>query len=205
MAAEACESCRQILAEHEDNDKLADILEAEHPGCACEQYTLGHGSPGPVAHDETLLRIIISPRDVDPASGTIFARPFEKAFSNGVSVCRELAGNDDVLSLVREGLDRSIDDDPKVLSICQAGAEGIRAIQDQSGERVFCIYDQTVTRDDPGQQPISTHAGIFGRRPPPKTPDRKKIQKDFAGKLRELFIAGEIAIAQFRGGLLTHI
>jgi hypothetical protein len=136
-------------------------------------------------------------------SGTIFARPFEKAFGNGVSVCRELAENDHIFTLVKEGLTRSRDADPKVLSICQAGADNIRAIRNDSDERVFCVYDQTVARDDPGQPPIPTHAGIFGRHPLPKTPDRKKIQKDFAGQLRALFIAGEIPIVQFREGLLT--
>jgi hypothetical protein len=203
VTAEACESCRQILAEHESNSKLADILEAKHPACACEPYTVGQGSPGPVDNSETLLRIIISPRDADPASGTIFARPFEKAFGNGVSVCRELAENEHILALVREGLSRSRDREPKVLKICRAVTDAIRAIQDESGERVFCIYDQTVTRDDPCQPPIPTHAGIFGRYPPPNTDNRKKIQKDFAGKLRELFIAGEIPLTRFRNGLIN--
>ena len=200
-----CESCRQIFAEHENNDRLADILEANHSGCACEQCTVGQGSPGPVGEHERSLRIIISPRDIDPASGTIFSPPFQKAFRNGVSVCRELASDEDVVSLVREGWNRSADADPKVLSVCRATAKDIRAIRNESYERVFCIYDQTVARDDASQMPISTHAGIFGRYPPPKTADRMKIQKDFAGRLRELFIEGEIAIVQFREGLLTRI
>ena len=143
---------------------------------------------------------MISPRDADPVTGTIFARPFEKAFSNGVSVCRELAANENILVLVKEGLSRSRDADPKVLNICQAGADEIRSIQDKSSERVFCIYDQPVTRDDPSLPPVPTHADL-GRRPPPKKADRKKTQKDFAGKLRELFIAGEIPIAEFREGI----
>lgn len=201
MTVSACESCRQIFAEHEDNNRLADILEAAHQRCECEQYRVGQGSPGPVASDEILLRIIISPRDIDLTTGTIAARPFEKAFNNGVSVCREIATNEHLLSLVEEGLDW---DAPRsVLSVCRASAGSIRDIFDEARERVFCIYDQTVTRSDPSLDPIPTHAGIFGRRPPIKTKDRKRIQKDFAGMLRELFIAGQTAAAQFREGILV--
>ena len=201
MPAEACESCRKILAEHENNDRLADLLEAEHPGCVCEFCTLGVGSPGPVSNDELLLRIIISPRDIDLQTGTIFAKPFEKAFGNGVSVCRDIAANEHVMALVGEGLTHIGREPPYVLSICRANAGDIRSIGESSANRVFCIYDQTVTRADATLPAVPTHAGIFGRHPPPKTPDRKKIQKDLAGLLRELFIAGELPVADFRGGL----
>ena len=203
MTVPACESCRQIFAEHEDNKKLADILEAEHPRCGCEQYRVGQGSPGPVANDETLLRIIISPRDVDFATGTIAARPFEKAFSNGVSVCREIATNEHLLSLVREGLNG---DAPRsVITVCRARAGNIRSVLDEACERVFCIYDQTVTRDNPSLDPMPTHAGIFGRRPLIKTTDRRRTQKDFAGRLRELFIEGQTAVTHFREGILATV
>jgi hypothetical protein len=201
----ACESCRQIFAKHEDNKKLADILETEHAQCDCEKYAVGQGSPGAVADDETLLRIIVSPRDVDPTTGVIAARPFEKAFVNGVSVCRSIAPDEDIVALAKEGLQRRDDLDPQVLNVCKARARDIRDIRDGLRERVFCIYDQTVTRSNPGLDPIPTHAGIFGRHPPPRAPDRKKMQKDFAGMLRELFIEGERTIEQFRQGLLSGI
>lgn len=194
MTIDECESCRRILAEHEDNDKLADILEDKHPRCSCQAHTVGEGSPGPVVDSEILFRIIVSPRDIDPVSGHILERPFEKAFKNGLSVCRSLATDNDILALTEGG---------QTLMICTASTETVRSVYDRFGEQVFCIYDQTVKRENPDQPPVPTHAGVFCRRPPRGTVARTKLQKDFAGKLRELFITNQIPVSQFRNGILS--
>jgi hypothetical protein len=198
--------CRDLLSQHEDDRRLADLLEQQYPSCQCEQYRVGNGSPGRVENDELLHRIIASPRDYDPATGTIRAPPFEKVFSNGLSVWRAQGPQEDISTLLEEALAQSASEPPKqIFAICEASTGEIRGMRLVNGDRLFCVYDQTVRRADPDAPPVATHASVFLRLPPAGTADRKKLQKDYAGQLRERFIAGTIAAADYRGGLCTTL
>ncbi len=201
------EEIRALLVDEEDNPKLADLLEAAGPKCACETATLGSGSPGPVKSSEFLHRIISSPRDYDPVTDKIAEAPFRKAFKNGLSVWRERGPDEDVLVLMEESLWSSTADDPPRLihGILEAAAVDVRKIEDISGERCFCIYDQTVSRIEPQASPVPTHAGIFGRLPPPGTPNRGIIQKDLAGRLRELFEKRFEHAISYRNGICNDL
>ena len=201
-----CAKCRQLLADKEDDEKLADLVEAQHPACACENHSVGVGSPGVVTDEEVLHRLIVSPRDYDPADGTIRARPFEKVFGNGLSVWRPRGADIDVETLLVEGLRRAATDPYKeVFAVCEAGVSDVRAMRDAAGERLYCIYDQTVRRLDPTDPPVRTHANIFLRLPLPKIENRRKLQKDYAGQLRERFLQHIIAAANYRNGLCVRL
>jgi hypothetical protein len=82
------------------------VVETQHPCCACESHSIGDGSPGPVDNDELLHRLIVSPRDYDPETSTIRAKPFEKVFANGLSVWRAAGPETDVEILLSEALTR---------------------------------------------------------------------------------------------------
>jgi len=195
-----------LLADKEDDNKLADLVEAQHPRCVCESHSMGDGSPGIVTNDEILHRLIVSPRDYDPADGTIRARPFEKVFGNGLSVWRAIGPDADVEILLAEGLSRSTNDPPKqVFAICAMDVATARGMVDPAGERLFCVYDQTVRRLDPSNPPVSTHANIFLRAPAPKTPHRTKLRKDYAGQLREKFLQRIIPAASYKSGLCIRL
>jgi hypothetical protein len=201
----ACERCRELLSD-EDNHDLADLLEAQHPNCACQAFSIGHGSPGVVSDDETLHRIIASPRDYDPDLG-IAARPFEKVFSNGLSVWRAGGPEGDIRALMEESLYRKADGPKRrIFAVCAAMVAEVREGVNDQGSRLFCVYDQTVARADEGMPPVATHAGIFLRDIPPKgTNDRKRLLKDRAGWLRELFLRGTIPAENYLGGMCAAI
>ena len=201
-----CDKVRKIFAQYEDSDRLADLLEAEAPSCACEHCSVGTNSPGPVEPTEFLHRIISSPRDYDPVTGNILERPFHKVFGNGLSVWRALGDEDHIKTLLVEALTRRHADPPKsIQAVCEAVADEIRSVADEAGQQVFCVYDQTVTRLDPQLDPVPTHGAIFQRLPPPGTPGRKALQKDFAGKLREIFEKQVIQAAAYRNGLCIDL
>jgi hypothetical protein len=206
-ASPECAACKQLLFESESDRKLADLLESKFGKCGCEKFSVGDGSPGRVQNYEPLHRIIASPRDYDPETGTILARPFEKVFSNGLSVWRGKGPDGDIRILLGEALIRSqADPARRIFAICEVYAGDVRRKFDNSRARAFCVYDQTVTRmDDPSSSPIPTHAGIFLRIPAPNTADRKKIQKDYAGWLREKFIEGRVEIANYRNGVCFEL
>ena len=205
MAEGLRQSCRQLMADGEDDDKLADNIEKAHPACTCEAVSIGDGSPGPVANDEQLHRLVVSPRDYSPDDGSIRQAPFEKVFKNGLSVCRSVASDEDVTSMLIEALEHRAEETPReFIAACTASVAAIRDIL-KDGERVFCVYDQTVERHDTELPPVPTHAGVFQRLPRPRTENRKPIQKDFVGKLRELFLAGRLNVDQFRDGQFVDL
>jgi hypothetical protein len=198
--------CRRLLADHEDDAKLADLIEAQHPRCVCESHSIGIGSPAVVSNAETVHRLIVSPRDYDPSDGTIRATPFEKVFKNGFSVWRALGPDHDVETLLSEGLSRSAGDPPKeIFAVCEAEVAAVRGMIDANGERLFCVYDQTVHRLNPTDSSVSTHASIFLRVPPPRTPERTRLRKDYAGQLRETFLQRTIAAASYKNGLCIRL
>lgn len=201
-----CDACRELFKNNEDNNEFSALLERTFPNCACEQFSVGEGSPGRVEDSEKLHRLIISPRDYDPETKTIRERPFYKLFENGLSVYREIATDADVQRLCIEGLCHPASEEPKqVFAVCEIETEVARRITNASGDRIFCIYDQTVSPAETDQAPVPTHAGIFQRLPLPGTADGKRIRKDFAGQLRKRFMAGVLDLASLRNGLFSQL
>lgn len=198
------EKCRAIFEGNEKNPKLADMLAQHQQDCVCEGCTVGSTSPGPVASDEHLHRIIISPRDVDE-EGYVAAAPFEKVFSSGLSVVRSVASIEDVERLVTDGLwTKSEQPLGSVKLILTASVAEIREKRAEGG-RPFCVYDQTVPRRFEAGEQVPTHAGVFLRLPPPGTDDRKKLQKDFARELRDIFLKDVRNSADVFDGLLIML
>ena len=189
------DQCRLIFAGTQFSDKLAEQIEAIAPDRQCELFSVGDGTPGPVG-DETLLRIIVSPADYDPISDTVLRKPFEKCAATGVSVVRGLAADGELVELCQERLGAAAG---KGLHLVLSGSSA--AIRGH--EEAFGIYDQTVPRFDPALSPFPSHAGVFLRKPPPKTDGRKQRQKDYANWLFEQFEANRHSLDTFRNGLLA--
>ena len=139
---EVCErgNLKEALRQVKGNKELAELLEQHHSVCRCEHFSVGEGSPGPVGDDEPLHRIVASPRDYDPDSGTIRAAPFEKVFANGLSVWQAKGPDCDVSILLEESLRRGASEPPKhIHAICEALAGNIRRLQSSDERRLFCI------------------------------------------------------------------
>jgi hypothetical protein len=197
---------RDLLKQNEDSEKLADSLEKLEPNCSCEAITVGEGSPGPVAPEEVLHRILSSPRDYDPVSGKVSEQPFRKAFKTGLSVWRAAGPQEDIIALMEESLYRRADDDVRAIhGVLEASVADIKSISDLTSGVCFCVYDQTVSRLLPDMPPVPTHAGVFQRIPPPWTENRTILQKDIAGKLRELFEKKLIEADAYQAGACTAL
>lgn len=199
------QSCRATFAGRDRDRKLADLIEQDHPACACEKFSVSEFSPGPLGHAEIVHRIIVSPRDIDQ-NGTLKAAPFEKVAEQGLSVARALSTAEQLEALVVDGM-YSNEGQPlrSVEAVFGAAVADIRAFVDAKGERLFGVYDQTVPRPLQTNEHVPAHAGIFLRLPPPGTVDRKKFQKDYAGMLRDLFITNDVPIGTIHNGLLEDI
>lgn len=190
----------ELFSSHEDSKKLAELIEATGPCCQCESISVGQGTPGPVASEETLLRIIVSPRDIDD-DGYIFLEPFKKVYANGLSVCRDIASDHDVTELTKDGIRKP---GSHVKLILAARTSDVRS-KCEGEERLYCVYDHTVSRHDPQLKPVPTHAGIFLRFPPKNFPNGNALRTAFAEALRELFISKQYDPQDFRGGLLVQL
>lgn len=179
------------------------------PAAVCEGFSVGEGSPGPVAHTEQLIRLAISPRDFDE-TGEMALAPFMKVFEQGLSVMRDSATDDDYLEQALEILPHKPDQPHKeVFGIASASVGDVRSLQAHGG-RLFAVYDQVVPRfRAPDRPPIPTHVGVFAITIPPKGPAPKgqpqpnQIKKDIAVMLYDLFIQGRISVPQFRGHLFA--
>lgn len=211
---EFCDKCkstveraRDTFASFEDNKKLGDRIEKQFPYCLCEEFRIGQGSSGPVADSEQLYRLLISPRDYDPETGRVFEQQFHKVFQNGLSVCRSIASDGDISTLVEEGLQRATSKEPeprRVWLVCAADTLAVRETRIRTRKH-FCVYDQTVQRTDKTKDPVPTHASIFLREPVPGTHRRNIFQKDFAGLLKKLFLQKQIVPSDFRDGLIDRL
>jgi hypothetical protein len=152
--------------------------------------------------------LVISPRDIDEETGELAVAPFEKVFETGVSVLRACASDQDCIQQAEDILPHKSEQPAKTVhAITEAQVFAIRSLLDNAGERIFCVYDQVVPRRQSQAAPITTHAGVFARRPP-KGDGRKpvdgspplwQLRKDYAGLLYDLFSATKINPVDFRG------
>lgn len=200
--------CQATFVDAEDDKGLADKIEKANPDLICESVPVSAISPGPVADHEFLHRVLVSPRDIDD-QGYVAAAPFEKVASNGLSVVRSIASKADIEALVSDGMfskaGEALRSVQAVLAASASIEDGVRSLINEDGLRLFGVYDQTVPRRDESLPHVPTHAGIFLRLPPPGSQDRKRIQKDFAGLLRDLFLKQNLTIDEIGAGILLTI
>ena len=203
------ETCRATFEGSHEDRRLADKVDAAHPDFACEAYAVSPISPAPVDDSETVLRVIISPRDIDETTGFVHQAPFYKVYQEGLSVVRSEASREQLADIVTDGMFTKAGEEPRavrgLLSAPVGGEQGIRGLVDESGYRLFGVYDQTVPRRNEDDAPVPTHAGIFLRLPPAGTADRKTHQKDYAGLLRDLFVASQIDWRSSHDGMFQEL
>jgi hypothetical protein len=112
----------------------------------------------------------------------------------------------DVEILLSEALTRPASSPSKeIFAVCVADVATVRGIVDDAEERLFCVYDQTVSRLDGVSPPVATHANIFLRLPPPKTEARTRLRKDYAGRLRDSFLRRTVPAANYKDGLCLRL
>jgi len=205
----ACLQCKAVLAFENDGEKLARNLEESFPGCECEAYSVGEGSPGRVLDEEYLFRAFTDPPDVDD-HGQLARDAFRSAHQNGLSVFREQASDADVEAIISDILSVKTGKKPKqVLALFRVQAAAVRLTTEQRLDpplNAFCIYDQTVPRLLQPQAPhVPIHAAIFFRHLKPADVSAKQLRRDCEGMLYKVISAVRVPVDQFRNGIITGL
>lgn len=206
MTVDSCFQCREILNGESSDGQHATRVESAHPYCACEQYSVGEGSPGPVGPDETVYRFVVSPGDIDPNTGRVLLDALRDVKNDGLSMVRSIASDIDIEELVKERLTikaggkiRTVD------AILAISVSDLQLLARDDWGRLFCIYDETVPRKDSNLPPIPTHATLLQRVPPPKTEGRKGTMKNDQIVLYNKLLGNRLDIASFRNGLIEQL
>ncbi|MFD9902452.1 hypothetical protein [Mesorhizobium sp. NPDC059025] len=206
MTLDFCAECAKLLDGTAD-EKQADRVEGAFPHCKCENYQVGRESPGPVGSHEIIYRMVVSPAYIDWNAKKILEDSFRNAASNGLSVFREIATDDDITALAIERLSRKSTAKPKsIQAIIRLKVEMVRALKSNDVDgRLFCVYDETVPRRDATLPRVPTHVTILQRLPQPKIADRNRMIRDGHFELYKLAETDLMNINDFRDGLLLDL
>ena len=197
--------CRAAFAVDLGAGKARHVDASLDEACACEAGSLSEHSPGVVAEEEYLLRIVVDPCQVTDKDGTPRPRStiFSEAMTCGASCLRERHADADQLDVtVRELLDaRPRDPAGKargVFGVIRFPAHLARGIVEPDppapdAQRRFCVYD--TARPD-----VTSHADVMFTAD--RQPGRSKQEK-FRERLYKAAVGGFVPVEAFMGGILT--
>lgn len=173
-------SCQELFASVAKDSQKAEKIDAQSPDCACESHSVSEHSPGPVANDETVWRIVLSPVHYDAASGKVKELAFDDASNKGLSVQRLVVlGSEDGIRAC--GLRQATLKPGRIFEFaCGASAVDIRAIRGPEDGGRFCIYDTAETNDTGHADVCQTRHGTKRSR----AQLRRELQKKFALLIR---------------------
>lgn len=149
--------CKNLFSRVARDPKKAVAIDEACPGCECEAQSVSPFSPGPVANDETVWRLILSPTHVDPATGNVKEMAFDDASNKGLSVQRQCpCGDTD--HIVERGKARAAGKPgTRFERAVGAKVDAVRALRGPDEMR-FCIYD-TANDGDRGHADVCQTTG----------------------------------------------
>lgn len=178
-------TCSEILSSDPAKDR-AEKLQHHQGQCACESISVSAHSPCRVSDDEYLIRVFLTPKNIDPETG----RPNEAAFQSvttfGLSTLRQQYMGADAIERQADLLiaidarrrGDAGDTSPTELKLAGYGVVSVAAIRSmrysETGARVFCALDT-------GKPDQVEHADIFMER------GKKADEKRFRKLLRDSF------------------
>ncbi|MBY5358634.1 hypothetical protein HFO97_01205 [Rhizobium leguminosarum] len=205
MTIDNCSACKAALSGLASDKKQAERVEQLFPGCACEKYSVGAGSPGPVVDEEIIYRMVISPGDIDD-EGNLLMEALKDVKLDGLSVFRESATDEDIVALVTDRLTRRASHEPRVVqALIMVKTGSVRELSKQDHGRLFCVYDETVPRKNPTDTPVATHVTILQRLQKEGTANRRGLIKAGQKALYDEIHHQRVAIATFRDGLIEAL
>lgn len=135
-------SCEELNTATEGSADRVGAFADKCPECECEQHSVSRHSPGPVQHEETIVRMVCSPMHVHKKKPELLPSFFGHAFSYGLSAQRLEKSTDQELakwvnSFVTGG------DDRVWLGYVRASCATIRRISRPEGaeSQAFCVLD----------------------------------------------------------------
>lgn len=134
------EGCREILNDELCGHRVSAMLDA-HPDCACEQHRSNDFSAGPIANNELIVHLIMSPIDIDPDSNKLRPDVNRDTLSHGMSCvrCKTL----DEIDLDEMGRQREVlkqDKGHRYMGYVALSAGYLRGLHDTM-KRAYCVYD----------------------------------------------------------------
>jgi hypothetical protein len=134
-------NCADLNSATRGSDDRVGLIADAAPDCACEKECVSSHSPGPVQHDETIVRMVCAPIHVQTKKPELKPSFFNHAFTRGMSAQRlEKASDEEIATWVNRFV--SADAERAWLGYVVAPTRGIREVRSpDSDEQGFCVYD----------------------------------------------------------------
>ncbi len=148
------QACREVL-ENAAHRERAPALDAAHPHCVCEAWSLSLANDNRFEGGELVARILTAPGDYDEESQTVLTARLCDLYSCGLSVIRAGASDEEILDTINQ-LTIEANGDRTLLGAVVVSVEEIR--QFDAADRWFGVY----ATDDRGK---SYHGDVMGVSP----------------------------------------
>jgi hypothetical protein len=162
-AVNPCEHCRGTFSDLEREDvpiPRAIRLDQVQPNCRCEEHSVSEFSSGPVANDEVLVRLLVSPFHMQKKKALPRAAALTDAERGGLSTFREKEATKEQIRTVAESLvkrARLADSKAGIFGVLKLKCSVVRDFcADGDTHGSYCVYD-TALRE------TTSHAEIFQR------------------------------------------
>jgi hypothetical protein len=166
---------------------LQRAVEDRFPDGECERVSVSRFSPGPVADDEALERLVFHPIHIDPATGRPTSQTFADAWSSDLSVFRQERATREEIALATaqmkaRGLRKTPPEVREVHGSMVARTGAIRAfLVPATDARAFRVYD---TAEEEKPHHVSVFLTCFGRANMSPKAVKKRLYELFGGGLK---------------------
>lgn len=133
-------TCKSLL-NNPELEKRVETIAKEFPNCVCESHPTSDFSPGIVQDAESLVRIIMSPIDIDEASDELKPDVTRDAGSHGMSCVRMQGVNAiECASLGQQREDIKREKGHKYQGFVTLSVHDVRLLSEKT-QRAYCVYD----------------------------------------------------------------
>lgn len=160
MGDQPCKTVFSSVFAALDRKEWASAIDTSSPQCKCQDSSVSDHSRGAIADDEYLIRLVIAPQHVDKKKKTVKNAVLSHAETCGMSVFRDDAPTDEIMSVAKELVDSA-----RSKGNLEAGLFGVLRFRCRDARQytpeeeeapVYCVYD-TAKSDKP------SHGDAFQR------------------------------------------
>lgn len=152
--SEAADQCRLFFEQHAGDLNKVEALQRSGQFYEWEKYSASRHSPNPVISSERLIRLVINPLHVDPATGDLKPTAVSDVKDKGCSVDR--LSHTTLDAAIAAGHENAAaknatrpDAPPRsVCGVANMSAEDIRGIRVGQNIQPFCVYDTALVANN---------------------------------------------------------
>ena len=199
-SSKPCSPCQKSFAvlEADNSGRRALLLDEAHPNCVCQLGSISPHSPGVVADEEVLIRILVAPQHMQGKKQLPRASALTDAERNGLSVFRhDFAADEKIRSVARTLVEKALKSNKNagVFGVMLLNTMTLRTFQSVTEDRpCYCVYDTALADNQ-------SHSEIFQR--VFETDD--SLREERRRGLYNLIKASFVPVAEFRDGLLLDL